>query len=102
MVQSSFNTQALSPSLKSLILNLKNVGRCHITLPDDPKPIAAVIHNNRYYAYVKLFTDTDSAERAIARLQEKGNKVVLTQTRRGLVVWVLEPDAHLAIKSLSR
>ena len=78
----------------------KALDRCHVLLPDSTHPVGAIIYENRYYAYVKFFQDEEAAKRGGMRLVQKGNEVILTRVRKGLVLWVLEPDAHRVGKIL--
>lgn len=78
------------------ILPQKQLKRCHISFFDHPEPIGAVEYQGGLYAYVKFFPDEASAHRAVERMLEKGNQVILTEVPKGLVLWVYEPDAHLA------
>lgn len=84
------------------LLNSQSLRKCHVLLPGEPKASSAIIYGNQYYVYVRIFSDAESAQRAVDRMQQKGNKVVLTETRRGLVLWVLEPDARPVVRSLLR
>lgn len=91
-----FDSQAsMSPRIV-LLLNGKSVRNCHIVLPDMPKPVAAIVYDNKLYSYVRFYNAMEPAQRAAARLIMRGNEVILTQVRRGLILWVLEPDAQLA------
>jgi hypothetical protein len=78
------------------VLPQKQLKRCHISFVDHPEPIGAVEYQGGYFAYVKFFADENSARRAVDRMLEKGNQVILTRAPKGLVLWVYEPDAHLA------
>lgn len=78
------------------IVDRRLVRTCHITLPDTPKPISAIAYNNKLFSYVKFYPTLEAAQRASARMIKHGNQAVLTQVPRGLVLWVLEPDAQLA------
>lgn len=84
-----------------LFLDPKAVKKCHIYLPGVPEPMGAIIYSNQYYGYVKFFPNLESAQRATERLQAKGNSVILTRVAKGLVLWVLEPEARLAIRKTS-
>ncbi|NET09547.1 MAG: hypothetical protein F6K09_19905 [Merismopedia sp. SIO2A8] len=75
------------------VLEMRDVKRCHILVPDVAKPIGAVFHHNRYYSYVMAYADESAAHRGAQRLMKKGNQVLLTKAPRRLVLWVLEPDA---------
>ena len=76
------------------VLQIKDLKRCHILVPDGAKPMGAVFHNNCYYSYVMAYSAEDAAQRGATRLSKKGNKVILTRTPRGLILWVAEPDAQ--------
>jgi hypothetical protein len=82
------------PSL--LLLSRNDVRTCHIILPEDPKPISAIRYQNRFYSYLKFFPRTEPAQQAARRLIIKGERVILTQIPKGLILWVFEPDAQLA------
>jgi hypothetical protein len=84
------------------VLNPQSLRKCHVLLPGEQKASSAVIYNNQYYIYVRIFPDAEAAQRGVNRLLEKGNKVVLTETLRGLVLWVFEPDARPVVRSLLR
>ena len=77
----------------SKILHRNSVKTCHIVLPDTPKPIGAIAYDNKLYSFVKAYPIQAVAERAVDRLIQHGNQVVLTETPKGLVLWVFEPDA---------
>ncbi|EKQ67483.1 hypothetical protein OsccyDRAFT_3759 [Leptolyngbyaceae cyanobacterium JSC-12] len=94
--QASTMSQPDSPSVPFPVLNGKSVKNCHIILPNDPKPTSAVWYGNRFYGFVRAYADLGAAHRAAERLMARGNAVILTQVRRGLVLWVFEPDAQLA------
>ena len=85
-----------------LILRQKVVKCCHIWLPDVPRPVSAIFYSGKFYSYVRFFPSLEAAKRGAGRLVERGNKVILTQASKGLVLWVLEQDAQLVTKSLLR
>ncbi|WP_448570731.1 hypothetical protein [Trichothermofontia sp.] len=80
------------------VIDQRLVINCHIRLPDTPKAVSAVCYNGDYYSYVRLYPNAEAAKRGVDRLLGLGNTVILTQVRKGLVLWVLEPDARLAHK----
>ncbi len=81
-----------------VVLAQKLVLKCHIVLPDTPRPMSAIFYGGHYYAYVRFYSAVEAAQRGAMRLLEKGNRIVLTRVPKGLVLWVLEPDAKLAKK----
>lgn len=78
------------------IIDQRLVINCHIRLPDTPKAVSAVCYNGDYYSYVRLYPTVEAAKRGVDRSMTLGNTVILTQVRKGFVLWVLEPDARLA------
>jgi hypothetical protein len=70
------------------------VERCHVVLPDTPRPTSAIYFEGRYYAYVKLFPNTEVARHKAALMTQRGDLVILTRVPKGLVLWVFEPDAQ--------
>lgn len=80
----------------------KLVERCHIVLPDTPTPTSAILYEGRFYGYVKFFPTVEAARRAAERMTDRGNAVILTRVPKGLVLWVLEPQAQLAQKPFAR
>lgn len=84
------------------VLSSQSLRKCHVLLPGELKASSALIYANQYYIYVRSFSDLAAAQRGADRLQEKGNKVVLTETPRGLVLWVLEPEARPTVRSMLR
>jgi ATP-dependent exoDNAse (exonuclease V) alpha subunit len=96
----SFNSSASEGGVPvPLFLDPKSAKKCHVYLPGNPEPTSAIIYNNRFYGYVKFFPDLEAARRATERLQARGNEVVLTRVAKGVVLWVLEPEARLVLKN---
>lgn len=88
--------QSNSSSNPPRILQTKVFKTCHIYLPDMPKPVGAIAYQGYFYSYVKFFPTLEAAQRAYERLVSRGNRAVLTQVAKGLVLWVLELDAKPA------
>jgi hypothetical protein len=76
----------------------KLVERCHITLPDTPKPTSAICYEGQFYAYVRFFPTVEAARQKAELMVRRGNAVLLTRVPKGLVLWVRELDAQLAQK----
>jgi len=83
------------------ILDSQALSRCHVCLPDVRRPVGAVLYQNQFYCYVKVFSDYQAAIRAAQRLQMRDNPVILTRVPRGFVLWVMEPDAQPTSSLLS-
>lgn len=80
------------------IFSQKLVDRCHILLPDTPKPTSAIHYDGHYYAYVKFFPTVEVARQKAELMTQRGYTVLLTRVPKGLVLWVCEPDAQPATK----
>ncbi|MDX2098921.1 MAG: hypothetical protein SFW36_14185 [Leptolyngbyaceae cyanobacterium bins.59] len=88
----------IPPSANSMLLLLeqKSVIRCHILLPDAPRPIGAIFYQGHFYSYIKFYESEEAALKGAGRLSERGDHVLLTRIPKGIVLWGLEPDAQLA------
>lgn len=92
-LHSNLSTHQQSPG-EVLVFAQKALDRCHVVFPDCQTPTSAIVFENRYYAYVRFYANQTKAKQAAQRLIGKGNEVILTRVRKGLVLWVLEPDAQ--------
>jgi hypothetical protein len=93
---SSDSTPPLPLPTPPIILNRQAFKSCHIYLPDLPKPVGAIAIGNQLFSFVRFYPTLEAAQRGCDRLTQRGNQAVLTQIPKGLVLWVLEPDARLA------
>lgn len=93
---------AESTATSPAILDQRLIRRCHIQLPDMPKPMSAIYYQGGFYSYVRFFASLEAAQKASERLVARGNTVVFTQVAKGLVLWVLEVEAELATKPVVR
>jgi hypothetical protein len=93
-----------SPPLRASlpILNRTAFQSCHIVLPDEDKPVSAVRYGNQFFSYFRAYNSIETVQKDAARLMSRGDRVVLTQVRKGLVLWVFEPDAKLAVSTARR
>lgn len=97
MLDSSNTTSSVPFPLEAIpIFSQKLVQRCHVVLPDTPKPTSAILYQGMYYAYVKFFPSVEVARHKAMLMMERGNIVLLTRVPKGLVMWVHEPEAQLA------
>ncbi|MGA7937906.1 MAG: hypothetical protein WCA35_30435 [Kovacikia sp.] len=88
--------QKSSAAISDMILDRDSIQTCHISLPDMSKPVGAIAYNEQFYSYVKFYPTVEAAQRPSERMLKRGNTIVLTRIPKGLVLWVLEPDAQLA------
>jgi hypothetical protein len=78
------------------------VSRCHVLLPDTTHPTSAIRFEGDFYVFVKCFPSVEAAREKADMLRRRGDLVILTRVPKGLVLWVLEPDAQLAEKKVYR
>jgi hypothetical protein len=71
----------------------KAVDRCRVMLPGELQSTSAIFYEDQFYAYVKFFSTLEAARQKALLMQHRGNTVVLTRVPKGLVLWVLEPEA---------
>ncbi|KGF72829.1 hypothetical protein DO97_03575 [Neosynechococcus sphagnicola sy1] len=81
------------------LLQTQEVKRCHIYLPETPRPMGAVFYRGQFYSYVRFFPSVEGMERAALRLRERSHTVLVTSSTKGFVLWAMEPEARLARRS---
>ena len=86
----------MNPLEPTPIFSQKAVERCHVLLPNMPTPLGAIHYEGEYYIFVRVFLTVEIAQHKADLMRQRGNSVLLTRIPRGLVLWVLEPDAELA------
>lgn len=79
----------------SPILDRSQYQPCKIKVPDVKKQLAAIEVSGKYYSFLKNVPDRDKALKIAEQLTKEGDKVLLSQTRKGYLIWVFEPDAYL-------
>ncbi|MBC6479821.1 MAG: hypothetical protein GDA56_20610 [Hormoscilla sp. GM7CHS1pb] len=79
----------------SPILDRSQYKPCKIRVPDVKKRLAAIEVSGKYYSFLRNFPSRDKALKIARQLSSEGDKVLLTQTRKGYLLWVFEPDAYL-------
>lgn len=67
---------------------------CHIRVPHHGDRLAAIRVGDHYYSLFRIVNQAHHAQRASAKLSDRGHGVVITQTVRGYALWLLEPDAQ--------
>jgi hypothetical protein len=84
------------------ILMQKVTDRCHVILPGTSRPTSAIALDDRFYVYVKFFASDATARQKAQMVASRGNQPILTRVPKGMVLWVLEPDAQLVKRRLPR
>lgn len=65
---------------------------CHIILPDQHR-VAALQFGDGYYGFFRIESSISTATKVATRLQERGDRLVITQIPKGFALWVWEPSA---------
>ncbi|MGK7904310.1 MAG: hypothetical protein AB4352_23445 [Hormoscilla sp.] len=92
--KSSASASPPTKEANSPILDRSQYQPCKISVPDVKKPLAAIEVSGKYYSFFKNVPDREKALKIAEQLTNEGDKVFLTQTRKGYLIWVLEPDAY--------
>lgn len=66
---------------------------CHIRVPDDPERLSAVVIDAQYYSFFRNMPKADKAIILATKLGQRGDRVALSYSKRGYLLWVYEPDA---------
>lgn len=76
------------------ILDRSQYQPCKIMVPDVKKPLGGINVDGKYYSFLKNVPDREKALKIAEQLTNEGDEILLTQTRKGYLIWVLEPDAY--------
>lgn len=63
-------------------------------IPGEPDRLPAIALNGQFYSFFRSSTDLTITLKLVLKLTQRGNAVVLTQTKVGHVIWLAEPDAQ--------
>lgn len=80
------------------ILRRTEYETCHITLPDQVRPVAAIAVSDQFYSLFKAQQSLQDAQAIAQRLQEQGDLSLITLLPTGYAIWVWEPDAQLLVR----
>jgi hypothetical protein len=94
-VPSINNAQLVSNHPRCKILSSRNqYSPCHIQVPDAQERLAAIAVDTRYYSFFKLVSDRAKTLQIAAKLVYRGDDVAITQTPKGDVIWIHEPEVQ--------
>jgi hypothetical protein len=96
----SANPQVQTKSVgRLLFLSAGQYRTCHIQVPDILERLPAVKVAEQYYSYFKTVKDREKALDVMEKLFDKGDTAVITSSKKGYSIWVLETNASLAQKA---
>jgi hypothetical protein len=73
---------------------------CHLQVPDIDERLPGISFANKLYSFFKVVVDREKALDVMERIFDNGDDAVITQTRKGFVLWVLEPNASMVKKKV--
>ncbi len=69
---------------------------CHVQVPDLGQRLSAVYVDNQFYSFFKVISSAEKALEIVARLGKRDDKVAITLTKQGYVLWTHEPQGQYA------
>jgi hypothetical protein len=91
-------SQATMPETFTILSQRSQYQSCHINVPDLDQPIAAIEFNQNFYSFFQSIPDSNKTLSVATRLTSKGERLVITQLKKGYGVWIHEPEARLEKK----
>lgn len=91
--QVAFGTKELDLTLSKIIDNCKQYQTCRITVPHLKQRLFAILINNEYYSFFRVEKTQEKVLEIMVKLGDLGEKIAITQTEKGYVIWNLEPEA---------
>jgi sulfur transfer complex TusBCD TusB component (DsrH family) len=92
-------TSSLSPSVSiaeavKILTHRDQYDTCHITIPGEPDRLPAIALNGQFYSFFRSSGDLTTTLKLVMKLTQRGDAVVLTQTKVGHAIWLVEPEAQ--------
>ncbi len=83
------------------VLNRRDQYRtCHIRIPGEERRWAAIVVDGQYYSILRVVKDEASLTKICSRLDTQSRDYWVTPIPKGFVIWVLEPNAGLAMTKI--
>ncbi|MGD1907904.1 MAG: hypothetical protein ACFB0C_18215 [Leptolyngbyaceae cyanobacterium] len=101
MFTSSLSPSAVVSTCESvkILTDRDQYSTCHVTIPGESERLPAVALNGQFYSFFRSSADLTTTFKLVVKLTQRGDAVVLTQTKMGHVIWLIEPDAQVASSS---
>jgi hypothetical protein len=71
---------------------------CHINVPDMEERLPGIHFSDKLFSFFKVVPDREKALDVMEKIFDNGDDAVITQTRKGFVIWVFEPSASMVKK----
>lgn len=88
-----FSAGPTPPAPFTALLSRDRYTTCHIILPDEANPLAAIRLGERYYSFFRVIAQAKAALTMLTKLCYNGNRAVIVKLSKGYSLWVEEPDA---------
>ncbi|MBD2022564.1 hypothetical protein H6F43_20490 [Leptolyngbya sp. FACHB-36] len=76
------------------ILEPQQYRTCRIRVAGFEQRRYAILVADQYYGFVRLEATKGKALKLATRLAQRGDRTIMTQTKNGYAIWVLEPQAY--------
>jgi hypothetical protein len=88
-----FGTNELDLTLSKIIDKCKHYQTCRIKVPHLKRRLFAILINDQYYSFFRVEKTKDKVLEIMVKLGHRVEKMAITQTVKGYVIWNLEPQA---------
>jgi len=90
----SVGTKELELTLSNILESCKHYQTCRITVPHLKQRLFAILINNEYYSFFRVEKTKEKVLEIMVKLGHQVEKMAITQTAKGYVIWNLEPEAQ--------
>jgi hypothetical protein len=81
-----------------VLLSREQYRSCHIRVPDQEQPLAAIWLGDRYFSFFQALSDSKRALGLVIKLSHRGDAAAITPIAKGYAIWIWESDATLVTR----
>ena len=82
----------LQPNFSDILDSRQEYQTCRIKVPHLKQSLFAIVFNDEYYSFLRTEPSQEKALEIITKLSHRLEKMVITNTEKGYVIWNLEPE----------
>ena len=82
----------LQPNFSNILDSRQEYQTCRIKVPHLKQSLFAIVFNDEYYSFLRTEPSQEKALEIITKLSHRLEKMVITNTEKGYVIWNLEPE----------
>lgn len=82
----------LQPNFSNILDSRQEYQTCRIKVPHLKQSLFAIVFNGEYYSFLRTEPSQEKALEIITKLSHRLEKMVITNTEKGYVIWNLEPE----------